>query len=92
MKIIKGFAVLLFVWIICLYLLFGSSIIMHVGIASKEISDPKELKKYNGYVVKKLKTDWFGNWVIAKNGSKEVVFRCDEVIFKKLSVSDSIGN
>ena len=92
MKVIKGFFRLLLAWAVCLFLLFGSSFINYIGVASKEITEPKELNKYNGYVVKKLKTDVFGNWVIAKKGREEVVFRCDEVIFKKLSVSDSIGN
>ena len=92
MKVIKGFFRLLLAWAVCLFLLFGSSFINYIGVASKEITEPKELNKYNGYVVKKLKTDVFGNWVIAKKGTEEVVFRCDEVIFKKLSVSDSIGN
>lgn len=92
MKVIKGFFVLLFVWVVCLYMLFGSVIIHHIGVASKEIANPNELQKYDGYIVKKLKTDLFGNWVIAKKGGKEVVFRCDDGIFKKLSVSESIGN
>ena len=92
MKVIKGFFRLLLAWAVCLFLLFGSSFINYIGVASKEITEPKELNKYNGYVVKKLKTDVFGNWVIAKKGTEEVVFRCDEVIFKKLKVSDSIGN
>ena len=92
MKVIKGFFRLLLAWAVCLFLLFGSSFINYIGVASKEITEPKELNKYNGYVVKKLKTDVFGNWVIAKKGTEEVVFRCDEVIIKKLSLSDSIVN
>ncbi len=91
MKLIKGFAVLLFAWIICLYLLFGPVIIHQIGIASREITDPKELKKYNGYVVKRLKTDIFGNWVIARKGQEQVVFRCDVEIFKNLTISKSLG-
>lgn len=91
MKVIKGFFVLLLVWAFCLYLLFGTVIISHIGNASSEITDCKELKKYNGYVVKKLKTDLFGNWVIARKGRDEVVFRCDDALFSSLSISDSLG-
>jgi hypothetical protein len=91
MKIIKGFFNLLLAWIVCLFLLFGSSFINYLGVASDEITEPKELAKYNGYVVKTLKTDLFGNWVIAKKGREEVVFRCDESIFSNLTISDSLG-
>lgn len=91
MKIIKGFFNLLLAWAILLFLLFGSSIINYVGVASKEITNPNDLAKYNGYVVKKLKTDVFGNWVIAGKGMEEVVFRCDEAIFSGLTISDSLG-
>ena len=91
MKVIKGFVVLLLVWAFCLYLLFGTVIISHIGEASREITNAKELKKYNGYAVKKLKTDLFGNWVIAKKGTEELVFRCDDALFSSLSISDSLG-
>ena len=91
MKVIKGFFVVLLVWAFCLYLLFGSVITHHIVEGSREITDPKELTKYNGYVVKKLKTDLFGNWVIARKGREEVVFKCDDALFSSLSISDSLG-
>ncbi len=91
MKIIKGFFVLLIVWAICLFLLFGPATIHHIGVASREITDLKELNKFEGYVVKKLQTDIFGNWVIARKGRETAVFRCDDLIFKSLSISDPLG-
>jgi hypothetical protein len=50
------------------------SIIIHV------VKDPMELAKYNGIVVKKLKTE------------EEVVFICDDALFVSLSISDSLCN
>ena len=91
MKVIKGSFRLLLAWAICLFLLFGSSFMNYIGVASKEITEPKDLNIYNGYVVKKLKTELFGNWVIARKGREEVVFRCDDALFSSLSISDSLG-
>ena len=72
-------------------LLFGTTIVNYLGSSSKKITEQKELTKYEGYVVKKLKTDVFGNWIIAKKGREAVVLRCDDAIFSSLSVSDPLA-
>ena len=91
MKLIKGAVQLLIAWAILLFLLFGTTIVNYVGSSSTEIKDSSELNKYSGYQVKKLKNDWFGNWVIAKKGRDEVAFKCSDSIFAELSVEDQLG-
>jgi hypothetical protein len=91
MKVIKGAFRFLIAWVIVLYLLFGTSIIYKVSSGTREIQDLAELSQYNGYEVKKLKTDWFGNWIIARKGQDEVVLKCSDSIFAQLSVGNSIG-
>jgi predicted membrane protein len=91
MKVIKGAFRFFIAWVIVLYLLFGTSIIYKVSSGSREIQKLTELSQYNGYKVKKLKTDWFGNWVVIKKGLDEEVLNCSDSIFAQLSVGKSIG-
>ena len=92
MKVIKAAAKLLIAWAIVLFLLFGTTISYKVSsTASNEIQDVTELKQYKGYKVKKLKTDWFGNWVVINNGIDREVFKCSDAVFSQLSVGDLLG-
>jgi len=86
MKVIKAAFKLLIVWVIILFLLFGTNIIYKVSSGSREIQTLTELNQYKGYKIRKLKTDWFGNWIIARKGQDEVVLRCSDSIFAELSV------
>jgi len=90
MKLIKVFLIAIATGAICLYLLFGTTIAYKI-ISNPEITELNELNDYNGYTIEKLDKDWFGNWVIAKKGQKEVVFKCSDSIFSQLSVKKSIG-
>ena len=92
MKVIKAAAKFLFAWAIVLFLLFGTTIIYKVSSASKPIQDLTELNQYKGYKVKKLKTDWFGNWVVIKKGLDKEVLKCSDSVFAQLAVNDSLGN
>ena len=76
---------------IVLFLLFGTSIAYKVSSASKPIQDLSELSQYEGYKVKKLKTDWFGNWVVIKKGLDREVIKCSDSVFTQLSVGDYLG-
>ena len=55
------------------------------------LTDKAELKPYEEYVVVVMKTDLFGNWVIARNGKEEVAFRCTDAIFSELELKKKIG-
>jgi hypothetical protein len=91
MKFFKAAAKFLIAWVIVLYLLFGTSIIYKVSSGTREIQKLTELSQYNGYTVRKLKTDWFGNWVVIRKGLDEEVLNCSDSIFAQLSVGKSIG-
>lgn len=91
MKVLKGCVVILFAWMVCLMMLFGPVIVMHVSNSLKDITEVAELDQYKGYVVTKRSTDLFGNWVTAKKGTSEIHFKCDDKIFKLLSIEDSLG-
>lgn len=91
MRILKGGAVILFAWMVCLMMLFGPVIMIKVSNSLKGITESTELEKYEGYVVTRRSTDLFGNWVTAKKGTSEVHFKCDDAIFEQLSIEDSLG-
>jgi hypothetical protein len=55
-----------------------------------KITEKEELEPYKEYVVV-LKTDLFGNWVIARKGKEEVAFRCTDAIFSDLELKKKIG-
>ena len=90
MKVIKAFFILIIVWAICLYMLFGPAVI-HKVVETPEIRSLNELHKYSGYTVKKLDSDWFGNWAILKKGREEVVLECSDSVFVKLSINQILG-
>jgi hypothetical protein len=92
MKLFKASAKFLIAWAIILFLLFGSTIFYKVSSSvSNEIEDLTELNAYKGYTVKKLKTDWFGNWVVIKKGLDQEVLNCSDSVFSQLSVGDYLG-
>lgn len=91
MRILKGGIVILFAWLVCLMMLFGPVIMINVSNSLSGITDITELDKYQGYVVTKQSTDLFGNWITAKKGTSEIHFKCDDTIFERLSIEDSLG-
>jgi len=92
MKLFKAATKFLIAWAIVLLLLFGSTILYKVrSTVSNEIEDLTELIAYKGYTVKKLKTDWFGNWVVIKKGLDKEVLNCSDSAFSQLSVGDYLG-
>ena len=91
MKVIKAAAKFLFAWAIVLFLLFGTTIAYKVSSTSKPIQDLAELNQYEGYRVQKLKTDWFGNWVVIKKGLDREVIKCSDSVFAQLAVNDYLG-
>ena len=92
MKVIKAAAKLLIAWAIVLFLLFGTTIFYKISsTVSNEVKDLTELNQYEGYKVKKLKTDWFGNWVVINKGLDQDVFKCSDSVFSQLSVGDLLG-
>jgi hypothetical protein len=92
MKVIKAAAKFLIAWAIVLFLLFGTTIVYKVSsVSSSEIKDLTELNQYEGYKVKKLKTDWFGNWVVIKKGLDKEVLKCSDSVFAQLAVDDYLG-
>jgi hypothetical protein len=80
--------------LICTFTLF---VYFSPGLALKllkedwNIKEKTQLEQYQGYVVKRKKTDWFGHWVTAKKGRKEIVLRCEESIFQDLVINKPIG-
>jgi len=92
MKVIKAAVKFLIAWAIILFLLFGTTIFYKVSsTVSNEVQDLTELNKYEGYKVKKLKSDWFGNWVVINKGLDREVFKCNDFVFSQLSVGDLLG-
>jgi hypothetical protein len=92
MKVIKAATKFLFAWAIVLFLLFGTTIAFKVSsVSSIEIKDLAALNQYEGYKVKKLKTDWFGNWVVIKKGLDREVLKCSDSVFAQLAVDDYLG-
>lgn len=91
MKNIKECVVILFAWMTCLMMLIGPMIVIYVTNSLSDITDITALNKYNGYVVTKQSTDLFGNWITAKKETSEIHFKCNDTIFKQLSIEDSLG-
>ena len=88
MKVIKVFFVILVVWAIVLFVFFGPGIVYKVA-NTPEINELKDLHTYKGYTIEKLDSDFFGNWVIIKKESEEVVLKCSNQVFESLSIDQS---
>ena len=90
MKLIKAFATLFLIWAIVFFAYFGPALLLRLAETNWNLKDKAELKPYEEYVVVVLKTDLFGNWVIARKGKEEVAFRCTDAIFSELELKKKI--
>ena len=91
MKLIRAFATLFLIWTIVFFAYFGPALLLRLAETNWNLTDKAELKPYEEYVVVVLKTDLFGNWVIARKGKEEVAFRCTDAIFFELELKKKIG-
>jgi hypothetical protein len=92
MKLIKAFSMLFFIWTIVCSIYFGPALLLRLAENNWNITEKVELHPYAEYVVVDLKTDLFGNWVIAKKGNEKVVLKCTDSIFAELEMKKKIGN
>lgn len=91
MKLIRAFATLFLIWTIVFCAYFGPALVLRLAESNWNITEKEELEPYKEYVVVDLKTDLFGNWVVARKDREEVVLRCTDSIFAELELKKKIG-